>query len=459
MKKAFVTTGIALLVCLGISACGQDVVETTEEITIEENTTEAVTTESILVTALEWETPYIELAATETSFSDDPRDYIFTEDESQYDLFTVENNIDVMNPGEYEIIVSSAEQSFSFPVVVQDTAYPEMEVAADYILGREGERLKATDLITKAADNDAEYRIGLMGFEYVSNFEGFDFYHIETTVPVYEQTVWNYDAELLSEIVIPAEEGVYTSTAMVVDRTGNATISKMYFLVDNTAPEIHIPTDHIKLKLGQDFDFADGVSCTDNLYPADYCSLWIEDADLSALFAFLGQQTPGSWKFSYSTEDPLGNFARKEVKVTLEGKSSGGGSSQTVQSGFDLAMAQEAFAKINEYRRNAGLNELSWNDTLYEAAKIRAQEQVAVYGHTRPDGSHCDTVKAQVGWNGTTGENAAKGTLPFSGLEVAELWYNSDGHRQNILIPQYNYGAIACYVQDGWAYWINIFSN
>ena len=47
----------------------------------------------------------------------------------------------------------------------------------------------------------------------------------------------------------------------------------------------------------------------------------------------------------------------------------------------------ECYNLINNYRQENGLDILTWDDTLYEYAKIRAREASQCWSHTRPDGT------------------------------------------------------------------------
>ena len=56
--------------------------------------------------------------------------------------------------------------------------------------------------------------------------------------------------------------------------------------------------------------------------------------------------------------------------------------------------AQDAFAKVNEIRVANGLSPLTWNGQIENAAKVRANEIVSSFSHTRPDGSSWYTADA-----------------------------------------------------------------
>ncbi|MBD5549851.1 MAG: SH3 domain-containing protein [Lachnospiraceae bacterium] len=135
------------------------------------------------------------------------------------------------------------------------------------------------------------------------------------------------------------------------------------------------------------------------------------------------------------------------------GSGSNSGSGSVQESQFMESMAREAFDIVNQYRANIGLDALTWNDAIYEGTKIRAQELVTSYSHTRPNGESCFTVISDVPW---TGENIYAG--PTSASQACTGWYNSEGHRNNMLNENCTKGAIACWYENGTYYWVNLFA-
>ena len=141
------------------------------------------------------------------------------------------------------------------------------------------------------------------------------------------------------------------------------------------------------------------------------------------------------------------------VYVSGDGSGSNSGSGSVQESQFMESMAREAFDIVNQYRADIGLDALTWNDAIYEGTKIRAQELVASFSHTRPNGESCSTVISDFSY---VGENIAKGQASAS--QVCNSWYNSEGHRNNMLIENYTKGAIACWYENGTYYWVNLFA-
>lgn len=136
---------------------------------------------------------------------------------------------------------------------------------------------------------------------------------------------------------------------------------------------------------------------------------------------------------------------------------------------------QEMFRQLNKMRAEAGLDALTWNDEVYVYTKIRANEAVDFFqnGQTGHDGdphnrmyngkwSSPFTVFEEYGYpNGITcGENLAYTAMThFNYNAVSHVTvlmnglYNSQGHRENMLNPDFTTVAIAfveCTDSNGW---------
>ena len=115
---------------------------------------------------------------------------------------------------------------------------------------------------------------------------------------------------------------------------------------------------------------------------------------------------------------------------------------------------------INQKRAEAGLGPLTLDPTLCSLAKIRSDEIVSVFDHTRPDGRSCFTVFSD---NGVTymaaGENIAAGYPTVE--DVFNGWMNSEGHRANLLSPSFGKIGIGFTYSDGGYryYWAQVFSD
>jgi uncharacterized protein YkwD len=403
--------------------------------------------------------------------------------------------VDLTAPGEYTIKVSGYEQEAEFPVVVEDTTYPEMKVAYDNRLASTTPKTYTwNDLITSFSDNDTELTYGLYNFRKIGEVSDFDYEAGETSESIYTKAKWDASTELVDEITSPEEEGLYRATAIVADRSGNAITSDINFIVDGTAPTISVPKEDVTLSKGVYYDFAENVTVEDNLYPAERCTLSIDDDEFDVIDDAFVNEKAGTYPLTYTAEDPLGNESTLVVNVTIEKKSnktssssqsngtqvassdgttfsldpndtsddtSSGGSSSSGSSWDAYAEAKASFDRLNEYRAQAGLSALTWSDTLYQGALIRSQELVSNMSHTRPDGSDCFTVYTEVGatsdistiWGG---ENIAR-LSSSSGIYAMDGWYGSDGHRANMLKAEFTQAAVAVVYSNGLYYWTTLF--
>lgn len=113
---------------------------------------------------------------------------------------------------------------------------------------------------------------------------------------------------------------------------------------------------------------------------------------------------------------------------------------------------------VNEERAKAGLSEVKLDANITAAANVRAMEIKQSFSHTRPDGSSFSTALKEQGvsYRGS-GENIAWGQK--SPEQVMNAWMNSDGHRANILNPNYKNIGVG-YYQDanGVNYWVQLFT-
>ncbi|MBR2773519.1 MAG: hypothetical protein IKD73_00845 [Selenomonadaceae bacterium] len=130
-------------------------------------------------------------------------------------------------------------------------------------------------------------------------------------------------------------------------------------------------------------------------------------------------------------------------------------------SGMSVALAAESFAVevlnlVNAERARVGVAPLRLADDLQEESAIRAREIVQSFSHTRPDGSDCFTVMRNRGR--TCGENIAAGHA--SAVETVEQWMSSDGHRENILNPNFRELGVGYAYEDYSTYhhyWVQLF--
>lgn len=118
--------------------------------------------------------------------------------------------------------------------------------------------------------------------------------------------------------------------------------------------------------------------------------------------------------------------------------------------------AQRVLDLVNIERRKAGVKPLALSDELMRAAAVRSQEIIKVFSHTRPDGTSFTSIVSRHGRR--IGENIAGGYQTSE--DVVDGWMHSDGHRKNILHPDFTeLGVGYTYEEDSQYkhYWVQIF--
>lgn len=130
----------------------------------------------------------------------------------------------------------------------------------------------------------------------------------------------------------------------------------------------------------------------------------------------------------------------------------------TQQEEVELAsLIDEIFNLTNDEREKNGLEKLTYSTALQKAADVRAEESAVQFSHTRPDGTSCHTVVEEVEYN-VTGENLLKADKPLAQAStMVNAWMNSEGHRANILLPEYRCMAVGLTEKDGVIYAVQIF--
>lgn len=144
-----------------------------------------------------------------------------------------------------------------------------------------------------------------------------------------------------------------------------------------------------------------------------------------------------------------------------EGSVPDNGSQDTNQSEGNVpeenSYARQILKLVNEERGKAGLQPLVLDESISAAARIRAKEIQTSFSHTRPNGSSFSTVLKEMGISyRRAGENIAWGQT--SPEQVMQAWMNSEGHRANILNPQYTKLGVG-HDQNGSGknYWVQLF--
>ena len=103
---------------------------------------------------------------------------------------------------------------------------------------------------------------------------------------------------------------------------------------------------------------------------------------------------------------------------------------------------------------------LMYNAELEKAAKVRAKEIVKLFSHTRPNGQRCFTAYPKMR---ALGENIACGQSSVAEVMLAfaeaDKPYSDQGHRRNMLNPNFNAVGCACYKVGNYCYWVQCFGR
>lgn len=109
----------------------------------------------------------------------------------------------------------------------------------------------------------------------------------------------------------------------------------------------------------------------------------------------------------------------------------------------------------NQVRMYEGLQPLSMMPRLEEAAKIRSNELLTLFDHTRPNGTECFTILEDLGIDyDVAAENILYGvTDPY---DAVVGWVNSQGHYANIVNPLNTHIGMG---NSGNTYWTQLFTG
>lgn len=145
-----------------------------------------------------------------------------------------------------------------------------------------------------------------------------------------------------------------------------------------------------------------------------------------------------------------------------DGTESGGNgiidSEQSKDDVTETSYAKQVLKLVNAERKKAGLNELVWDETVTTAAMTRSKEIEKSFSHTRPDGRGFGTAITDLGitYRGA-GENIAWGQKTPEA--VMNAWMNSEGHRANILNPNFKKIGVGYRTNSqGTTYWTQLFT-
>ncbi len=122
------------------------------------------------------------------------------------------------------------------------------------------------------------------------------------------------------------------------------------------------------------------------------------------------------------------------------------------------AFEKKVVELVNQERQKQGLSALQLDTKLSDVAREKSKDMMNknYFSHTSPTyGSPFDMMK-QFGIDyRTAGENIAKGQQTPE--EVMNGWMNSDGHRKNILSPNFTHIGVGYVEGGGSTYWTQMF--
>lgn len=112
----------------------------------------------------------------------------------------------------------------------------------------------------------------------------------------------------------------------------------------------------------------------------------------------------------------------------------------------------ELFDRINSYREQNGLEKLSLDTDLCKMAYIRAQEQLLLKGHTRPDNSKYYSILDEYNYSYMgCGENIAF-VQELSPENIFSKWKGSSAHNGNMIESRWTKSGIALYQKADGSY-------
>ncbi|MFC3885390.1 CAP domain-containing protein [Bacillus songklensis] len=113
---------------------------------------------------------------------------------------------------------------------------------------------------------------------------------------------------------------------------------------------------------------------------------------------------------------------------------------------------------VNQERQKQGLKPLQLDTKLSDVAREKSKDMMNknYFDHTSPTyGSPFDMMKKFGIQYSAAGENIAKGQQTPE--EVMNSWMNSDGHRRNILDPNFTHIGVGYVEGSGSTYWTQMF--
>ena len=113
---------------------------------------------------------------------------------------------------------------------------------------------------------------------------------------------------------------------------------------------------------------------------------------------------------------------------------------------------------VNRERERLGVPLLVMDDRLVWTARLRSEEVMRQFSHTRPNGQRCFTLLAAQGVDyHFAGENLVRG-VSLTPKRAVRQWLASPAHYHNICRVQYSRtGIVHQRSADGMVYWVQVF--
>lgn len=288
MKKRKLLMGLAILLIMGLTACGDKELQLIHENVILELGTNPDT-------AVE---NYVELEKKAAA-------------EATIDFSAV----DVNSVGEYRAVITYKNQKLEMPVIVNDSTEPKVEVSEKTVLA--GTPIYAVDVITGIEELSGAVTVSF------SEPESADQENVQTTetVDVTEEIdATENKEEVAAEVeldgvrlnnasVIYPVVGEYDNTLTVKDASGNSVDVSVHIIV-GAAPVISGVEDITAPVDTKELDYMEGISATD-FTGADITDLVICD------FSAVDLQTVGDYEIKYVVVDTNGFETIETATVTV----------------------------------------------------------------------------------------------------------------------------------------------
>lgn len=178
-----------------------------------------------------------------------------------------------------------------------------------------------------------------------------------------------------------------------------------------------------------------------------------ESMEINTFVGEAGVEENGSYQ---SLSEGQTGWEEDRDKVAKSFKTSG---KKAPGDNFVRAKAESVVALVNNERAKQGLGALILDESIMAAAETRAQEQKAMFSHTRPNGSNCFTVFDEYSIPANyRGENVGCGGA-CTPEQIMKAWMDSPGHRENIMSDKFGRIGVGCFESGGYGYWAQEFAN